>query len=194
MSRVLILPGLFGSGKGHWQHYWLQDHPNCLLVDQADWDHPNLQDWMARLDAALEEAGQAYIVAHSLGCLLAARLPGRPTARRVKGALLVAPCDLPATEALHPGHISFGTMPTEALPFPSMTIGSLNDIYMTLDRLTIFGRLWNSDIRNIGLAGHINVASGFGRWPSGYGLLEMLKARARHRRPRGSTSVTAATV
>ena len=194
MSRVLILPGLFGSGKGHWQHYWLQDHPNCRLVDQADWDHPNVQDWMARLDAALEEAGEAYIVAHSLGCLLAARLPGRPTARRVKGALLVAPCDLPATEALHPGHISFGTMPTEALPFPSMTIGSLNDIYMTLDRLTIFGRLWNSDIRNIGLAGHINVASGFGRWPSGYGLLEMLKARARHRRPRGSTSVTAATV
>jgi predicted alpha/beta hydrolase family esterase len=194
MSRVLILPGLFGSGEGHWQHYWLQDHPDGRLVDQADWDHPNLQDWMARLDAALEEAGEAYIVAHSLGCLLAARLAGRPAARRVKGALLVAPCDLPATEALHPGHISFGTMPTEALPFPSMTIGSLNDIYMTLDRLTMFGRLWNSDIRNIGLAGHINVASGFGRWPSGYGLLEMLKARARHRRPRGSTSVTAATV
>ncbi|MBB3458439.1 hypothetical protein FHT86_006765 [Rhizobium sp. BK313] len=194
MSRVLILPGLFGSGEGHWQHYWLQDHPDGRLVDQGDWDHPNLQDWMARLDAALEEAGEAYIVAHSLGCLLTARLADRAAARRVKGALLVAPCDLPATEALHPGHISFGTMPTEALPFPSMTIGSLNDIYMTLDRLTIFGRLWNSDIRNIGLAGHINVASGFGRWPSGYGLLEMLKARARHRRPRGSTSVTAATV
>jgi len=194
MSRVLILPGLFGSGEGHWQHYWLQDHPDGRLVDQGDWDHPNLQDWMARLDAALEEAGEAYIVAHSLGCLLTARLADRAAARRVKGALLVAPCDLPATEALHPGHISFGTMPTEALPFPSMTIGSLNDIYMTLDRLTMFGRLWNSDIRNIGLAGHINVASGFGRWPSGYGLLEMLKARARHRRPRGSTSVTAATV
>jgi predicted alpha/beta hydrolase family esterase len=194
MSRVLILPGLFGSGEGHWQHYWLHDQPDGRLVDQEDWDHPNLRGWMARLDAALEEAGEAYIVAHSLGCLLAAGLAGRPTARRVKGALLVAPCDLPATEALHAGHISFGTMPTAALPFPSMTIGSLNDIYMTLDRLTMFGRLWNSDIRNIGLAGHINVASGFGRWPSGYGLLEMLKARARHRRPRASTSVTAATV
>ncbi|WFU12684.1 alpha/beta hydrolase (plasmid) [Rhizobium sp. CB3090] len=193
MSRVLILPGLFGSGEGHWQRYWLQDQPDGRLVDQDDWDHPNLPDWMARLDAALEEAGEAYIVAHSLGCLLAARLAGRPTARRVKGALLVAPCDLPATEALHAGHISFGTMPTETLPFPSMTIGSLNDIYMSLDRLTMFGHLWNSDIRNIGLAGHINVASGFGRWPSGYGLLEMLKARAKHRRPRRSISAAAAT-
>lgn len=149
---------------------------------------------MTRLDAALEEAGDAYIVAHSLGCVLAARLAGRPTAQRVKGALLVAPCDLPAAEALHAGHISFGTMPTEALPFPSMAIGSLNDIYMTLDRLTLFGHLWKSDIRNIGLAGHINVASGFGRWPSGYGMLEMLKVRARRRRPRNSMSAAGATV
>jgi predicted alpha/beta hydrolase family esterase len=193
MSRVLILPGLFGSGEGHWQRYWLQDQPDGHVVDQDDWDHPNLRDWMEKLEAALDEAGDAYIVAHSLGCLLAARLASRPAARRVKGALLVAPCDLPATEALHAGHLSFGSMPTETLPFPSMTIGSLNDIYMTLDRLTMFGRLWNSDIKNIGLAGHINVASGFGRWPSGYALLETLKARARHRRPHVFPSATAAT-
>jgi predicted alpha/beta hydrolase family esterase len=185
MSRVLIVPGLFGSGEGHWQRYWLQDHPDVRLVEQDDWDHPNLGNWMESLEAALEEAGEAYIVAHSLGCLLTARLAGRPAARRVKGALLVAPCDIPATETLHAGHLSFGTMPTEALPFPSITIGSLNDIYMRLDRLTMFGRLWNSDVRNIGLAGHINIASGFGRWPSGYGFLEMLKARTRHRRPQG---------
>jgi predicted alpha/beta hydrolase family esterase len=57
----------------------------------------------------------------------------------------------------------------------------------------MFGRLWNSDIKNIGLAGHINVASGFGRWPSGYALLETLKARARHRRPHVFPSATAAT-
>lgn len=193
MSRVLILPGLFGSGEGHWQRYWLQDQPDGQVVDQDDWDHPNLRDWMEKLEAALEEAGDAYIVAHSLGCLLAAQLASRPAARRVKGALLVAPCDLPATETLHAGQVSFGTMPTETLPFPSMTIGSLNDIYMTLDRLTMFGRLWNSEIRNIGLAGHINVASGFGRWPSGYILLDTLKARCRHRRPYVSASATAAT-
>jgi len=191
MSRVLILPGLFGSGEGHWQRYWLQDQPEGRVVEVEKWDHPNLRDWMGRLEAALEDAGEAYIVAHSLGCLLAASLAGRPAAKRVKGALLVAPCDLPTTETLHAGHISFGTMPTDTLPFPSMTIGSLNDIYMTLDRLTMFGRLWNSDIKNIGLAGHINVASGFGRWPSSYGLLETLKVRTRHRRPHASASLSA---
>ncbi|WP_267549069.1 alpha/beta hydrolase [Rhizobium rhizogenes] len=192
MTRVLIVPGLFGSGEGHWQRHWLQDQSDARLVEQDDWDFPNLGVWRERLEAALEDAGEAYIVAHSLGCLLTARLAGRPAARRIKGALLVAPCDIPATETLHPGHLSFGTMPTETLPFPSMTIGSLNDLYMRLDRLTMFGRLWNSDIRNIGLAGHINVASGFGRWPSGYAFLEMVKARARHRRPHGFSKAIAA--
>jgi len=194
MSRILIVPGLFGSGEGHWQHYWLQDHSGARLVEQNDWDFPNLGSWMEGLEAALEEAGEAYIVAHSLGCLLAARLAGRPAARRVRGALLVAPCDIPATERLHAGRLSFGTMPTEALPFPSITVGSLNDVYMSLDRLTMFGRLWNSEVRNIGLAGHINVASGFGRWPSGYGFLDTLKTRARHRRPQGLSTAIAASV
>lgn len=194
MSRILIVPGLFGSGEGHWQRHWMQDHSDVRLVEQSDWDFPNLGSWMDGLEAALEEAGEAYLVAHSLGCLLAARLAGRPTARRVKGALLVAPCDIPATERLHAGRLSFGTMPTEALPFPSITIGSLNDVYMSLDRLTMFGRLWNSEVRNIGLAGHINVASGFGRWPSGYGFLETLKTRARHRRPQGLSPAISASV
>ncbi|MBY5779044.1 RBBP9/YdeN family alpha/beta hydrolase [Rhizobium leguminosarum] len=182
MIDVLILPGLFGSGEGHWQQHWLQDQPGSCCVAQDDWDHPNLDNWLLRLEGALEEAGEAYLVAHSLGCLLAARLAGRSAARRVKGALLVAPCDLPATENLHPGHISFGAMPTAPLPFPSIVVGSMNDAYMTVDRLTLFGRLWNAETRNIGLAGHINIASGFGRWRNGYRMLDALKTQTRGRR------------
>ncbi|MEB3043890.1 RBBP9/YdeN family alpha/beta hydrolase [Rhizobium mulingense] len=182
MSEVLILPGLFGSGEGHWQQHWLQDQPGSRYVAQEDWDHPTLDSWLPRLEEALEEAGEAYLVAHSLGCLLAARLAGRSAARRVKGALLVAPCDLPATANLHPGHIAFGGMPTAPLPFPSIVVGSMNDAYMTVDRLTLFGRLWKAETRNIGLAGHINIASGFGRWRTGYRLLDALKMRAGNRR------------
>ncbi|MBX4904793.1 serine hydrolase family protein [Rhizobium bangladeshense] len=178
MKEVLILPGLFGSGEGHWQRHWLQDQPDSRCVIQDDWDHPHVDKWLFRLENALEEAGEAYLVAHSLGCLLAARLAGRSVARRVKGALLVAPCDLPITEALHPGQISFGDMPTAPLPFPSIVVGSMNDAYMSVDRLALFGRLWNAETRNIGLAGHINIASGFGRWRNGYRLLEALKTRS----------------
>ncbi len=180
MTPVLVLPGLFGSEDVHWQSAWLRDHPESRLVEQDNWDRPQLNVWLERLEAALEEAGEAYIVAHSLGCVLAASLAGRPSASRVKGALLVAPCDLPATERLHPGQIAFGTMPTARLPFASLLVGSLNDHYMSLDRLTLFARLWGSELRNAGLAGHINVASGYGRWPGGYRLFETLKSRIRH--------------
>ncbi|MGG7580883.1 RBBP9/YdeN family alpha/beta hydrolase [Rhizobium sp. Nf11,1] len=188
MSDVLILPGLFGSAEGHWQQHWLQDQPGSRCVMQDDWDRPNLDSWLLQLEITLEEAGEAYLVAHSLGCLLAARLAGRSAARRVKGALLVAPCDLAVTEILHPGHISFGEMPTAPLPFPSVVVGSMNDAYMAVDRLTLFGRLWNAETRNIGLAGHINIASGFGRWRNGYRLLEGLKTQARVRRNIASAS------
>ena len=58
MGRVLIIPGLFGSGDGHWQRYWLQDRADSRLVEQDDWEHPRLQDWMRKLDAALEEEGE----------------------------------------------------------------------------------------------------------------------------------------
>ncbi|NTI78684.1 RBBP9/YdeN family alpha/beta hydrolase [Rhizobium rhizogenes] len=179
MTRVLILPGLFGSDIGHWQHHWLDDQPDSALVAQHDWDQPSLADWMTKLESALEEAGEAYLVAHSLGCLLAANLTDRPAARRVRGALLVAPCDLSTTESLHPGRISFGTMPTGRLPFPSILVGSLNDVYMAIDRLHLFGRLWQSEVQNIGLAGHINVASGFGRWAGGYARVHKLKIWSR---------------
>ncbi len=40
MSRRLILPGLGGSGEGHWQHWWLKQHPNPHIVEQDDWDRP----------------------------------------------------------------------------------------------------------------------------------------------------------
>jgi predicted alpha/beta hydrolase family esterase len=180
MTPVLIVPGLFGSEEAHWQGAWLKDHPESRLVQQEDWDHPRVTPWLEALETELERAGEAFIVAHSLGCLLAARLAGRPAARRVKGALLVAPCDLKVTDKLHPGQIGFGTMPTEWLPFPSMLVGSLNDHYMSLERLTLFSRLWGSDLRNAGLAGHINVASGYGRWPGGYRLFETLKTKTRH--------------
>jgi predicted alpha/beta hydrolase family esterase len=179
MTATLIVPGLNGSDRGHWQRFWLDDDPHSILVEQDDWHAPLVDRWMERLEDALLEQGEAYIVAHSLGCLLTAKLADRPSARRIKAALLVAPCDLRSTEKVHPGAIRFGSMPTQRLPFPTVTVGSLNDHYMELDRLTLYARLWKTDLRNIGLAGHINIASGFGRWAGGYALLDNLKERAK---------------
>jgi predicted alpha/beta hydrolase family esterase len=181
MISTLIIPGLNGSNDGHWQRFWVREDPTSHIVQQASWTHPREADWLNNLEIELEKAGEAYLVAHSLGCLLAARLAGRPASRRVRAALLVAPCELNATEKLHPDVMDFREMPRDALPFPTLVVGSLNDPYMPLDQLINCGRLWNSDIRNLGLAGHINIASGYGRWAGGYALLEGLKARTEGR-------------
>ncbi|WFR97858.1 RBBP9/YdeN family alpha/beta hydrolase [Rhizobium tumorigenes] len=182
MTAVLILPGLFGSDEAHWQQFWLRDQPDSICVVQNDFDNPRLSDWMPRLEETLDAVGEAYIVAHSLGCLLAANLAGTAAARQVKAALLVAPCDLQPTHTLHPGKVVFGDMPMGQLPFPAKVVGSLSDRYMSLDCLTLVARCWGAEIKNIGNAGHINTASGFGRWSGGYQLLEGMKSRTRRRR------------
>lgn len=179
MTKILLLPGLFGSGPGHWQHHWLEDVADSEIVQQENWDFAEVDPWLEKVERALIQAGEAYVVAHSLGCILTAKLAGTDVATRIKGALLVAPCDLSETAKLHPGALAFGAMPTAPLPFASMVVGSLDDKYMSLDRFTSLTGLWRSDTRNIGLAGHINVASGFGRWTGGYTLFDILKQKAK---------------
>ncbi|ASY72559.1 esterase [Sinorhizobium fredii USDA 205] len=183
MVKTLIVPGLFGSGEGHWQRHWLVDHPEATLVEQGDWSRPALAAWRSALEAEIARHRAVDIVAHSLGCLLIAGLGGRPIADRVQGVLLVAPCDLEETERLHPGVIDFGAMPRRRLSFPSLVVGSLNDPYMRFDRLRALCERWGSRLIDLGHAGHINIASGFGRWPGGYDLLRVLHGMAKGATP-----------
>jgi len=179
MATTLIIPGLFGSGSGHWQRHWLNDNPQAVLVEQDDWDRPRLDLWRDRLEHEIFRHGTVDLVAHSLGCLLVANLVRRPLARQVRSALLVAPCDLDPTDRLHPGAIDFGSMPDLPLPFSSLVVGSLNDPYMPFDRLRHFSTRWGSRLVDLGHAGHINIASGFGRWSHGYDLLRLLNGISR---------------
>jgi predicted alpha/beta hydrolase family esterase len=184
MVATLIVPGLNGSAEGHWQRHWVHDHASASIVQQSSWSKPVLNDWLAVLEAAIERAGEAWLVTHSLGGLLAANLVRPSVVSRVKGALLVAPCDLERTGRLHPGVIDFGAMPDKPLPFPTVVVGSRNDPYMAFDQLHRHAFFWGSDVVDLGHAGHINVASGFGRWEQGYGLLAALAAKADQRHVR----------
>nr|WP_309486597.1 alpha/beta hydrolase [Sinorhizobium sp. 8-89] len=178
MAKTLIVPGLFGSGEGHWQRYWLADYPAAAIVEQQDWNHPTLARWHGALEAEILRYETVDLVAHSLGSVLVAALAGRPVARRVRSALLVAPCDLDETERLHPGAVDFGATPNRPLPFRSLVVGSLNDPYMPFARLKSLCEKWGSSLVDLGHAGHINVASGFGRWTHGYDLLKVVEGIA----------------
>ncbi|MGI2033873.1 RBBP9/YdeN family alpha/beta hydrolase [Rhizobium panacihumi] len=177
--QTLILPGLNGSDEGHWQWHWQNERPDCLTVQQADWTKPAVDCWVAKVETELEAANEAYVVAHSLACLVVAKLAARPAAKRIKAALLVAPCDPQLTGALHPGMIDFGHAPVGTPRFPSLIVGSLNDLYMPLDKLTLLGQSWSLPVHNLGLAGHINIASGYGRWAGGYQLMDQLASVAK---------------
>jgi predicted alpha/beta hydrolase family esterase len=177
MQNILIVPGLFGSSEAHWQRHWLADVPGSTLVEQPDWHKPDLDAWTARLEEALE-AAPAFIVAHSLGCHLIAALAGRPSAKNVRGALLVAPCDLRITRFLHPDNLSaFAPARSGPLPFAVTVVGSLNDIYMPLENLSALAEDWRAEVHLLGQAGHINVESGYGRWTRGYAIFNSLRER-----------------
>ncbi|MNL66946.1 hypothetical protein D3C87_1914830 [compost metagenome] len=59
---------------------------------------------------------------------------------------------------------------------------------MSFDRLRHVSTRWGSRLVDLGHAGHINVASGFGRWSRGYDLLTVLNGIARREQPPASTA------
>jgi predicted alpha/beta hydrolase family esterase len=173
---VLVLPGYQDSGPEHWQSLWERGNPEFRRVVQRDWENPDRDEWVATLDRAIAAAAAPpVLVAHSLGCLAVVHWAGRHRGR-VHGALLVAPPDVERPDFL-PGARSFGPIPRRPLPFASIVVASDDDPYADLDRAREFAVAWASELVELGAAGHINTAAGFGPWPDGEALLERLRTR-----------------
>jgi predicted alpha/beta hydrolase family esterase len=172
-SRILILPGLGDSGEGHWQTHWEKQF-GFKRVIQKDWNTPKCSDWIETIDNAITQSdvSNVILVAHSLACVTTVFWSCHYN-RKIKGALLVAPSDVEA-DTYPPGTSGFSPMPLKKLPFPSITVASTNDYYVSLERAKLFADAWGSELINIRDAGHINVAAGFGTWESGLDYLRKL--------------------
>lgn len=174
MTSVVIIPGYGGSGEGHWQTLFAEKF-SAVRVEQDCWDFPTLESWCDGLDRALARCSSpAILVAHSLGCILATHwLADHPNAA-VAAALLVAPADVEETPNL-PEHVKkFSPIHRQKLFCPSWVIASETDPYCSLARSQDFAQWWGSQHQNIGQAGHINIASGHGKWVEGEELLYSL--------------------
>ena len=165
--RVLIVPGLHGSGPAHWQT-WLQSRlPNAVRVEQRDWADADVQSWSARIAEVVAQAPDTphVAVAHSFGCLaLAHHLAQRHRPLRddaaggVQGALLVAPAE--------PDRFRLGErLPAQELGVPSVLFASDTDPWMSADSARRWARSWGSRFVNLGDVGHINTDAGFGPLP-----------------------------
>ncbi len=172
-SRVLILPGLGDSGEGHWQTIWEKKFGFRRVV-QKDWNTPSCSDWVETIDKEITQSvvSDVILVGHSLACVTTVFWASRFN-RKIKGAFLVAPSDVEA-ETYPLGTTGFSPMPLKKLPFRSMVVASSDDYYVTLQRAKLFADAWGSEFINIGDAGHINVAAGFGAWEKGIDYLKQL--------------------
>jgi len=156
-SRLIVVPGLHGSGAEHWQT-WLQGRfPGAARVEQDFWSVPDIERWGDRVAETVDALGPGphVLVAHSFGCLAtlhaASRYPGLGIAR----VLLVAPAEPTRFNVAH-------TLPQTLLPFDSCVVASDTDPWMTAANARAWALRWGSDWINLGDAGHINAEAGFG--------------------------------
>jgi uncharacterized protein len=165
-ASILILPGIGGSGPGHWQSAWEGLYPNARRVPAPDWDHPDRVGWVAALERAVADTGPGMVlVAHSLGCLQVVHWASS-TRLGVKGALLVAPPD-PEGPAFPAAAVGFGSLPAPRLPFASIVVASANDPYASIDFARRCAGDWGGRLVEAGALGHINADSGLGDWSMG---------------------------
>ncbi len=170
-SRVLLVPGLGGSGPTHWQTLWAAEH-GYDSVEQRDWAAPDLDEWVATLDAAVHAGDEVVLVGHSLGCHTIAHWAAALPSDRVIAALLVAPPDI--DYAVHNGApeiAGFGPPAAVELPFPTTVVLSRTDPWGTYAAGSALATVWGARLIDVGDQGHLNVASGHGPWPEGHSIL-----------------------
>lgn len=173
--HVLLLPGWQNSDVQHWQSHWEAQH-GYTRVQQHDWQRPLRGDWSIQLqEAVLDSDRDVVLVAHSLGCILAAWWAAHsPLAKsKVRAALLVAPGDV-EQDNLRQVLPGWSPIMLQKLPFPSVLVGSENDPYCSLARAQQMAQAWGASFVNLGPAGHINSDSGLGDWQEGHALLQSL--------------------
>lgn len=171
--RLLIVPGLHGSGDDHWQSWLQQRYRGSRRVEQPDWAVPDLDGWAARIGEAIQDGppgGRWIAVAHSFGCLALLRHLQLRGAATIDSAILAAPADPRRfgveEQVLHRSPLREG-----------LVVASRNDPWMRFEAARTWAACWDVALLDAGEVGHINPASGFGPWPLGRDLVERRQQR-----------------
>lgn len=173
MTRTLIVHGLEGSPAPHWQAWWAATDPTALCVDLSSPTHPVPEVWESELAGMMLQHPDSILVGHSLGSVLIARVLSKWPQLKARAALLVAPAETQGNDRIG----AFGPLPQMPLPIPTIVVGSRNDPWMSYERVSGLARDWGANLVDLGMAGHVNVATGFGPWPYGKLLRDQLLRR-----------------
>ncbi len=158
--RLIVAPGLHGSGAEHWQSWLEAQVDGAVRVEQDAWSEPDLERWSDRVADTVRAAGPGphVVVAHSFGCLATLRALRRDPRLPIAHALLVAPAE-PARFGVAP------LLPQAHVACDTTLVASDTDPWMSAASARAWALCWGSDWINLGDVGHINVASGFGPFP-----------------------------
>jgi predicted alpha/beta hydrolase family esterase len=176
-TDIIIVPGLGNSGQNHWQRRWGDRFKTATVVEQDNWDNPQLAPWVDAIErAVIMSTRPVVLIAHSLGVSAVIHAAQRFKDTKVRGAFLVAAPDLENPNV--PAETQpFAPVPSYPLPFPSMLVASTNDSFCSVERAAEFAIGWGSDFHQAGDAGHINTTSGHGPWPEGLLMFTRLMQR-----------------
>ena len=173
-KEFIIIHGLNGSPKGHWQDFLYEDlkelGENVFFPQFSNNGNPNLNLWLEQLHKLEKHINEnTVVIAHSMGVILWLNYLNKYKKTRILNTILVAP---PSNDFLKSNKTtnSFSNFILDKDLFhdstnKSLLIASTNDEYCTETAKKAF-----SDILNINYlelladSGHINIDSGFGRW------------------------------
>jgi predicted alpha/beta hydrolase family esterase len=178
--HFIIVPGLDGSDRNHWQSAWESDWlPDATRITPASWTHPDRDDWVTAIDRAMDGRSPAgdrppddvILITHSLGCLAATHWLTTSPSATVRGVFLVAPPD--PLGPTFPTALLESFVPFEPAPLdvPAVLVVSEDDPYCTLDAADRLATGWDVPLINAGHHGHLNSDSDLGLWPFGQDLL-----------------------
>jgi len=176
--NYLMLPGIGGSDRDHWQSRWEDGNPCFNRFCPESWAAPELENWLAALEErVICHPEPPILVAHSLACLLVAHWAAR-TRCRAAGAFLVSVPD-PVGPNFPAVARSFAAPPSDPLPFPSLIVASEDDPYGSPVYAQRRAEEWDAGLVEVGAFGHLNSLSGLGDWPEGRRLLTAFEAGIR---------------
>ena len=172
MTHTLIVPGVGGSEYEHWQSWLQRGLMQCSRVEQKDWNHPVLVEWVAEFIRTISNIqDDIEVVAHSFGCLTSvAALNQHPELiKKIKKLILVAPAN-PARFGengfARDSQSDYGAYFHQlSLNVPTVMLISENDPWLNFNDAKALAKSWKIKPVNLGQVGHVNVASGFGPFP-----------------------------
>lgn len=168
--NYLILHGYGGKGRDSWQSHLARmleaKGHNVLYPDLPGAEEPDRDEWIAALERELQRvnADDLTVACHSLGCSLWQHLIAKNPHIIPRRALLVAP---PLTDCgIEDIKTFFPLLPVDWARHKDryLLIGSDNDPFIPKEHFIALSDQLGIPFHFIPGAGHINTATGFGRW------------------------------